>query len=607
MTHPDRPLPAEGPPPRLVRLLAALSGPRARLGWLLTLLLLVLLPALSSGLALDDLLLYEHMRGDGSLLSAFELGPQSPAGVDAWRDSGLYPWWVSDALRIDFLRPLSAVTHGLDQALWPDQPWLMHLHSVVWYLLLLAGVGALYRRLSPALLSSDGQSRWTQLAGLALVLYTIDDAHAINVAWIAARNSLIGATFGVLALLAFIRSRIDDWRPGLVLGPIFAGLALLAAEASVAAFGYLLAFALTLDQAPRWGARARSLLPYAFVLLAWIVLYRTLDHGAEGCGLYSDPFADPFAFVGAALSRGALLVTAQLGLPMVIDLIAYVPGIAAQATAAALVGLTITAALLWPTLRRSPLARFFALGMLFAALAHGTTLPQERYLLLVGLGGSGLVACVLVDLATGLLRSRAARLLAWIWLFIHMALPPLLALPRTFGVAALHRAVAAGADEIKCEGDLQTVILLNAPGDIFALYAPVIRRAGGAEDRGLVVLYAGGGSPLLTREDATTLRMSLDQGWFAAPGDRLFRDSADPLAVGDRIVLRGPAQTIEVEVIGLTDDGRPQTIDLHLPVEVDDPSLRWMVWEDGLPRPWTPPSLGESATARPAAWDFSAE
>jgi len=606
VTDSDRPLPGEGPSPRpLTRLLGALSRPRARLWLLLALLLLVGLPALVGGFALDDLLIYGHLSAGGSPFSAFALGPQSASEVAAWRDSGLYPWWASDALQVDFFRPLSALTHALDQALWPQDPRLMHLHSIAWYLLLLVGVGALYRRLDASCPENNVNSGWIHLAGLALVLYAIDDAHAINVAWLAARNSLVGAMFGVLALLALVRRRIDGWRLGALLGPIFAGLGLLAAEATLAAFGYLLAFSLTLDPSPRWRTRARSLLPYALVLVAWVVLYRTLGHGAAGCGLYSDPFADPLAFVGAALSRGALLIAAQLGLPMVIDLIAYIPGIEAQATGAALLGVAITTAVLWPTLRRSRLARFFALGMLFAALAHGMTVPQERYLLLIGVGGCGLVACVLVELARGALCSRTARALAWIWLLLHVALPPLLALPRTLGVASLHGAIEAGADALDAQD--QTVILLNAPGDVFALYAPLLRDAAGSSEPGMVLLYAGSSALEIARDDAATLRLSAEQGWLAAPGDRLLRDSAHPLELGEVVVLQGPQLVIEVEVVRLTADGRPQSIELRLATALDDPSLRWMVWEDGAPRPWTPPSIGDAQPLQPASWVFAPE
>ncbi len=589
-----------------MRLLSALSRPRARLWWLLAFLLLVGLPSLASGLALDDLLLLEHLSAGGSPITAFQLGPQSVEGIDAWREAGLYPWWVSDTLRVNFFRPLSALTHALDVALWPGQPWLMHLQSLLWYALLVTALGALYRRLVAAMPASERPQPWV-LAGLALLLYAFDDAHAINVAWIAARNSIIGALFGVLALLAFVRARVDHWRPGRVLGPLCLALGLLAAEATVAVLGYILAFALTLDPAPSLRARARALLPYALVLIAWIVLYRALGHGAAGCGLYSDPFADPLGFVGAAIGRGALLLAAQLGAPIVVDLLAYVPGIEALSAGAALLGIALTALLLRPQLRRSPLCRFFALGMLLAALSHGTTVPQERYLLLIGIGGAGLVALVLVDLASSARSSKVARLLGWSWLILHVALPPLLALPRSFGVASLHRAVETAAAELATDENPQHVILLNAPGDVFALYAPVLRRASGAQDPGITLLYAGVGSPELTREDATTLRMHVPPGWFAAPGDRLMRDSDDPLTRGSTITLQRQGFRIEAEVLSLGAAGQPEVVAFRLPRGVDDPTLRWMVWEEGRPRPWTPPKVGEQRVLQPASWDFSGE
>ena len=79
---------------------------------------------------------------------------------------GLLPWWSSPELRLCFFRPLSSLTHWMDYRLWPDSPWLMHAHSLLWLGLAVAAAAFLFRRFEPL-----------PVAGLAALLFAVDDAH----------------------------------------------------------------------------------------------------------------------------------------------------------------------------------------------------------------------------------------------------------------------------------------------------------------------------------------------------------------------------------------------------------------------------------------------
>src|SRR5437899_567285 len=92
-----------------------------------------------------------------------------------------------------------------------------------------------------ALLARPSAPRW--LVGLATALYAFDDAHGAPVAWIANRNALMSASFGVLALTAHDRWRRQE-RAGFAW--IASGqflLALLSLEGGIATAGYLAAYA----------------------------------------------------------------------------------------------------------------------------------------------------------------------------------------------------------------------------------------------------------------------------------------------------------------------------------------------------------------------------
>jgi len=164
--------------------------------------------------------------------------------------SGVLPWWALPGGQVAFWRPLAALTHWLDFALWPANPALMHLQSLLWLGLLVAAAASLYRRLSAG----------AAAASLAGLLYAIDHTHGFAASWISNRNILIAALFGALALAAHVRWRRDGWRPGALLSLLLLLAALLSAEAAVAILAYWLAYAVFLDRGA-WLRRLAALAP----------------------------------------------------------------------------------------------------------------------------------------------------------------------------------------------------------------------------------------------------------------------------------------------------------------------------------------------------------
>ena len=148
------------------------------------------------------------------------------------------------------------------------------------------------------------------MAGLAVVLFALDDAHAMAATWIANRNALIATTLGLLSLIAHHRWRRDGWRWGGFASGVCLGLALLAGEMAVGAVAYLGAWALTMEDG-RLRRRFVSLLPSAVTVLAWASYYRLSNLGAHGSGLYLDPADGPAAFVAAILERAPILMMGQ--------------------------------------------------------------------------------------------------------------------------------------------------------------------------------------------------------------------------------------------------------------------------------------------------------
>ena len=164
------------------------------------------LPALGFGLLLDDYLhetiLTGHSKGAELFESRwhlFHFADIKNGQTQTLMEYGILPWWSYEGLKLKFWRPVTVATHILDHALWPTQHWLMHAHSIGWYGLCIVLVGLVYRRLLGA--------SW--LAGLAVLLYAIDDAHSIPAGWLANRNTLVAGALGFAVLWVHDRWRKD--------------------------------------------------------------------------------------------------------------------------------------------------------------------------------------------------------------------------------------------------------------------------------------------------------------------------------------------------------------------------------------------------------------
>jgi hypothetical protein len=523
--------------------------------------------------------------------------------------NGRIPWWSHPGIKAAFLRPVTGVTHWIDFRLWPDRPWLMHLHSLLWFAGAVFAASVLYRRLLlPA---------WT--AGLAGLLFAVDNAHGLPAMWLANRNASIGVFFGLLALIAHDRWRRESWRPGAWVAPLALLLALLGGEIALAAGGYLFSYALFLDTGNRW-RRIASLLPAAGIGLSWWVIYRALDFGAGGSSVYIDPGANPIGFVQVVIERAPILFFGQWALPS--GLFVMLSERAADILWLVAVGLVVAIGLLVsPLLKRDRTARFFTLGMVLSLLPACAAFPDDRLLFFVGVGGMGLlsqfVAAVLQRepwLPPSPFQRLPFHVAFWALVVIHLVVAPLgLATTtlnlKTFGAFFERSAGSLPSDPAVTE---QTILIVNTPSVFISTYGPLMQALDGhlVPNRTLVL-----GSSIypttISRPGPNTLTIRPDGGFLASPGspapghettlgafhpgyfhqmlDTLYRDDT-PFRVGQRIEL-GDAI---VEIVEVTNDRRPAEVSFHFDSELEDPSLRWLQWHQSIYIPFNPPPVGET-------------
>ncbi|MCX5771710.1 MAG: hypothetical protein NTZ09_15775, partial [Candidatus Hydrogenedentes bacterium] len=474
---------------------------------------------------------------------------------------------------LSFFRPLSALTHYADFRFFRSAWWLMHAHSLLWYGLLCAMVALLYRRMLPV--------PW--VAGLAALLYAIDDAHGIPAGWLANRNALMTTLFGVLVLISHDAGRRGAMRSGVLLATLSLIIGLGCGEAMVSVGGYLLAYALFMDKGS-FRNRLLSLVPYAAVVLVYLIFYRVQNYGTGGSGLYQDPFSHPGRFLSAILMHLPSLIHGQLGLvPANIYVLLPQSGQAIHS----LVGIAAMAVffiLFWPLLkadaRTRPLARFWAAGMVLSAFPVCATLPGERLLCFPGIGAMALVAMFIQKALAAWnnpqpsWRRRFNKAAVYFLIGAHLIIAPLAMPFSSISASVFGRAMELGISKLPANPDVaqKSLVILRAPLDVFVCSLYHIRfGTGQAVPRHTWALAVGTAAVKATRIDTHTIDVWQEGGFFAFPCGTTFRGPQDPFRVGDVLTTDGFTAT----VLHVTEDQRPQVIRFRFNVPLEDPSLLW--------------------------------
>jgi hypothetical protein len=566
----------------------------------------LVLPSIAGGFIADDYLQIAQIEGwsitPTGPLDLYSFVPRDPAAVERLRAEGVVPYFTAPGLKIVFWRPLSSALMQLDHALFGRHAWPYHLHTLLWYAALLVVTAALLRRTLPP-----------AMATLAVLLFCLDDAHAMAAGWIAARNATVACAFVFLALLAHIRWRTQGWRPGVVLGPVAAALGLAAGETALGALAYLFAWELA-ERRPR---RARALAPWLALVAIYLVVHRVTGAGARGSGAYLDPIGDPLGFV-RALPERVLLLLGNLLLGSPIDFLLFDESVRPLVLGLGAAAVLVVVFWLPRALRRMPpeeaaAVRWFGLGAAGALLVSTPALLGERVLLAASLGGAVVLAALLRDGWRRLRERRAVALLGVAALGLsNIAVAAAALAGKSIFFPAMSQNARRLAREAEISAPVPARVVVLALEDLLALHLPVIRvfeqnvpaerlrgfradRARGALPlpdwigyQGTTVLSLAATEHRLRRTAADTFELStpnatmLDGAWAQS-----VRAPSIPLARGSVIALPFMTATV-LEDRG----GRPTRVSFRFLQPLDDPSLVFLVLSGDRLRKFAMPGIG---------------
>ncbi len=571
---------------------------------------IIMLPALKAGFIQDDLFHRSKLlepselperfydmrlsppdsgKLSGVLRDMYDIAP-TESDVEVFKDFGLLPWWTAEDFRGTNWRPLTALTHWLDYQLYPNSPMLMHAHSLIWFAAVIFLVAVLYRKLLGPV--------W--IAGLAALLYMIDDSNYFPAMWIANRNLLLSLFFSVLALLMHHRWRQQKSVYAGVAVPFLLLLSLLSTEAGIATFAYLFAYALFIDRQDR-RRRILSLVPSLLVIVIWRIIYNALGYGAQGGGFIIDPGHEPLRYAWAVVKRAPVLLSGQWGWQPA-EMFNFFSDYAKRWNLLAAAAFLLLVLIVFvPLLRKNRVALFWFTGMMLCILPICATSPMNRNLLFAAIGAFGLTAQFISGLflkESWVPKSRMWRVPAWILclslILIHIVIAGATRIIVPKKISSVFNTFYTTVD-IGLQPDIEnkTVVVVNAPHPFLFLGMPVLRAY---ENKALPertrILVPGFVQLEVTRTGEKTLLLKAQTGNVLSPEtsredfkinfvyfydefNSLFRAEDLPFRAGEQVELTG----MSVEVIGVDKDGQPTEVLFRFAVSLDDPSLIWLQWD----------------------------
>lgn len=558
---------------------------------------LLTLPSLWNGLNLDDN--FSRIAFNDRAIPLFSTIYEAPlrlftliddANRKPWMDYGLLPWWTSERIQISFFRPIASMFQTLDHRLWQSHPFMMHLHSLFWFALLVFSISVYYRNIF--------RTPW--VAGLAALLFAVDDAHGFTVGWLANRHSILGAFFVVIALLQFDRWNRRRNRTDLWIALLYYLCGLLSSEVAIATLGYLIAYLVFID---RGSAKIRiaGFAPFLVLTIVWRIVYRSLGYGVFDTNHYIDPLREFPTFVTRAFERGPINLLSQLGFPPAEFHFYLPPFLANLLYLFALAYLALFAFVLFPLLKRDSVSRFWLAGMLLSLPPACAPFPDDRNIIVLGIGGMGLTARFLQYALferdatdNGGWRTKLSGGFALVFIGIHLVIAPGLLVIKSVTPKIFHNLAEAATIPPDPSISKHHYVILNAPAYTPNITFLIASRA--ARNLPLPLsawgLATGDSALNVTRSDEKTLLIKAKKGFMSNKMDWSMRSKNHPLKEGQIVRVDG----MSAEIRSLLADGRPSEVRFRFPASLDDPSFVWLRWEKGKFVRFTPPATGGSRT-----------
>ncbi|HET8706669.1 MAG TPA: hypothetical protein VFM46_10240, partial [Pseudomonadales bacterium] len=456
---------------RWLQLMLSQRWPRYLIGFAL----FVCLPSLWAGFMSDDHYIRARFLAPGimplfndfSFFGLFSIAEGTQRNLDQLVQHGLLPWFTEPDFHFKLSRPLAELSHAFDFLLWPNTPLLMHIHHLLWLCAFYFSALLLYRKLF---------SENRLLFSIALAWVVLDSNMSQTIIWLAARNTLMAATFSVLSLYFYVAADQEQKKSYLALSVVSYALGLFSSEFALGGAGYFLAYCIWMQSGGY--KRFLALLPFGLVGSLWAAAYLMGKQGVAGSGFYIDPISDTSGYLLTLVSRYPAYIFHQLFF-IPFPTFTFIENFNIYWW----LELTTVALFFWVVRRafRFNQFKFLMAGALFALLPISASPGGPRIMLLAGIGFAPIIA-YLIQQWISLDASHRLRKLGFTVLGFHALSFLFWMLLFTYEMTIIDvRYVQQAARNLPVSDDDATKqwIVLNSPATFWTNQFPLIRAVEG--------------------------------------------------------------------------------------------------------------------------------
>ena len=531
---------------------------------------------------------------------------------------GTLPWWITKPhdFKVAFWRPLSSLTHWLDYRLFPDNTKYMHIHHLLWFSAVIFLIAFYYRRLIGP----------TWIAALAAVMFLIDENNFFPVMLVAHRNSIMALFFGLNCVLCHHSWRENRSITAATLSAVLLLLSLLCAEAGIATFAFILAYAIALEK-DKITKRVMTIVPAVITIILWRIVYNYLGYGIENVGIYVDPVSEPLRFTAAAFVRFSVLLFG-IFFPVSPDATSSLsPSALTWFITVSIVSLLILlSAMLW-LLKNNRIALYLALSTIFACIPFCACFSSGRNLLFASVPAFGLIAIFITDIfkrAVYLPKPLLLRIFVWIICIVLLInhLPVALAgkaVSQKFMVAFFSCNIEPPDIFAQNISRSKSLVIINSPSLLGTLFIPFYQAYNVQElPKTIRPLTPAFRDIQITRTDESTLVIkSIDGNIFScndigplhiAYGLKmfcdLFRDKDTKFSLDEEYEF----PEVTIKVIKTDNNSLPVKISYTFSKSLEDKSLDFYYynWDGSGHQKFEIPAVGQTVTIKgPSYADFS--
>ena len=531
-----------------------------------------MLPSLFAGLFADDFSHAVLINNPGLVLQPdnlsffhlFSFITEDASRREQLQAISALPWWVNQEFKLVFFRPLAELSHYIDYR-WIKTGWLMHLHSLLWYALLLFLVAKVYQQFC-------GDKN---LAILAFLFFVVDATHAFTVAWLANRNAVMAAVFSMAAILLHHQSCIEYSFKKRIASTLCIACSFLSAEVGITVGVFLFFYALILDK-DGWMRSLLKLWPALLVFIAWALIYRYYGYGASGNkAYYVNLITMPGFYLENFLQRFPQAMAIQFNL-LPLHLIGIRGGVL---TAIGLFASVVLLLFVFKQKQKS-LTFFFAVTVL-SIVPIASAEVQERNMLFVGIAASPLLAALILYLLH-MVRNTNKKIIAilasssmFILLCAHLFLSALIMLPSAYGPRLFAQPAIDTALSLPDDIEDKHIISFGTPlfqaGFLSAIRwtaeKPIPNRFWN------VATHIQGGN--VKRIDEHSLLVSREAGLLGGL-DFLLRDQLiNPLTPGEKHLIKG----LTIEIVAVNKESVPIQLKITSPLSLNDETIKMVFWK----------------------------